>query len=153
MAFDPTLPATSAPIVSAELRNQFNGLKSLIDLGMVPVGCLMPWLKTFPGTPALPANWVECDGQILNDAESPFDGAPMPNLNGAGGAAQRFLRGDQTSGGMGGSELHDHGMAQGPANLGDGGNINIYTVPISAVTDQASVLPPYFGVVWILRVK
>jgi hypothetical protein len=31
MAFNPTLPANNSPIVSAELRNQFNGLKSLID--------------------------------------------------------------------------------------------------------------------------
>jgi hypothetical protein len=31
MPFDPTLPATNSPIVSAELRNQFNALKELID--------------------------------------------------------------------------------------------------------------------------
>ena len=31
MAFDPTLPANNSPIVSAELRNQFNGLKAILD--------------------------------------------------------------------------------------------------------------------------
>jgi hypothetical protein len=31
MAYDPTLPANNSPIVSAELRNQFNALKALID--------------------------------------------------------------------------------------------------------------------------
>jgi hypothetical protein len=31
MAFDPTLPQTNALISSAELRNQFTGLKGLID--------------------------------------------------------------------------------------------------------------------------
>jgi hypothetical protein len=31
MPFDPTLPANNSPIVSAELRYQFNGLKALID--------------------------------------------------------------------------------------------------------------------------
>ena len=31
MAYDPTKPATNAPIVSAELRPQFAGLKTLID--------------------------------------------------------------------------------------------------------------------------
>jgi hypothetical protein len=31
MAYDPTKPATGALIVSAELRNQFAGLKTLID--------------------------------------------------------------------------------------------------------------------------
>jgi hypothetical protein len=31
MAFDPTLPLNNSPIVSAELRDQFDGLKDLID--------------------------------------------------------------------------------------------------------------------------
>ena len=31
MAFDPALPQTNAPIVSAELRGQFTGLKDLVD--------------------------------------------------------------------------------------------------------------------------
>ena len=31
MSFDPTLPLTNSPIASAELRDQFNGLKDLID--------------------------------------------------------------------------------------------------------------------------
>jgi hypothetical protein len=31
MAFDPTLPLNNSPIVSAELRGQFTGLKALID--------------------------------------------------------------------------------------------------------------------------
>ena len=31
MAYDPTKPATASPIVSAELRSQFAGLKTLID--------------------------------------------------------------------------------------------------------------------------
>jgi tRNA A37 threonylcarbamoyladenosine synthetase subunit TsaC/SUA5/YrdC len=31
MAYDPNLPANNSPIVSAELRSQFAGLKALID--------------------------------------------------------------------------------------------------------------------------
>ncbi|HXE42214.1 MAG TPA: hypothetical protein VN516_04230, partial [Candidatus Baltobacteraceae bacterium] len=31
MAYDPTLPANNSPIVSAELRNQYAGLKEEID--------------------------------------------------------------------------------------------------------------------------
>jgi hypothetical protein len=31
MPFDPTKPATNAPVASAELRDQLNGLKDLID--------------------------------------------------------------------------------------------------------------------------
>ena len=36
MPFDPTLPATNSPILSAELRNQFNALKALIDVAAAP---------------------------------------------------------------------------------------------------------------------
>ena len=36
MPFDPALPATNSEILSAELRSQFNGLKTLIDA--VPAG-------------------------------------------------------------------------------------------------------------------
>ena len=39
MAFDPTLPLTNSDILSAEMRSQFNGLKSLIDA--VPSGALL----------------------------------------------------------------------------------------------------------------
>ena len=31
MAFDPNLPASGTPVLSAELRDQFNGLKELAD--------------------------------------------------------------------------------------------------------------------------
>ena len=31
MPYDPTLPINNSPITSAELRNQFAGLKTLID--------------------------------------------------------------------------------------------------------------------------
>ena len=31
MAYDPTKPANNAPVVSQELRDQFNALKALID--------------------------------------------------------------------------------------------------------------------------
>jgi hypothetical protein len=31
MAFNPALPQTNSPIVSAELPDQFNGLKDMID--------------------------------------------------------------------------------------------------------------------------
>ena len=37
MAYDPTKPATNAPIVSAELRTQFAGLKTLIDARAAPL--------------------------------------------------------------------------------------------------------------------
>ena len=44
--------------------------------------------------PALPSGFVECNGQTLSDANSPFNGMVIPNLNGD----NRFLKGDSTSG-------------------------------------------------------
>ena len=44
--------------------------------------------------PPLPWGWVECNGQTLNDADSPLDGLAIPDLNGE----RMFLRGGETSG-------------------------------------------------------
>lgn len=40
MAFDPNLPANHAPIVALELRNQFNGLKALLDAQQAQINAL-----------------------------------------------------------------------------------------------------------------
>src|SRR6266850_1023375 len=42
MAYDPTLPADHAPIVAAELRNQFNALQAQITALQQQVGPLAP---------------------------------------------------------------------------------------------------------------
>jgi len=67
-----------SPIVSAELRNPFKGLKSIIAAGNIPIGCMLAYLKNLVGAPAPPNTWVECDGQLLNDPGSPFDGVNIP---------------------------------------------------------------------------
>jgi hypothetical protein len=60
-----------------------------------PIGTILPWHKNIV-SPALtlPDGFVECNGQTLSDANSPINGATIPNLNGDG----RFLRGASTSG-------------------------------------------------------
>src|ERR1043166_4621782 len=103
MAFNPDLPANNSPIIALELRNQFNALKALAD-DAAPIGTLKDYLKGFPGVPPLSANWAECNGQVLNDPESPMNGQTLPDIN----VAQRFLRGAATSGGTGGSDSHTH---------------------------------------------
>ena len=138
MAFNPTLPANNAPIVSAELRNQFNGLHD----GNAPVGGVMAWLKSFPNTPALPASWAECNGQILADAESPFDGQTLPDLN----ATPRFLRGAGASGGTGGADSTGVNTVQANQN-------GIGTTVDCATNDPIATLPSYYEVVWVMRVK
>ena len=42
-------------------------------VGMVPVGTVLPWLKTFTSTPALDDRFVECNGQTLSDGDSVYD--------------------------------------------------------------------------------
>ena len=65
----------------------------------VPIGTIVAWHKSATGTPALPDGWVECNGQVLNDAASPYNGQAIPNLNSAAGyTAGRFLRGYPISG-------------------------------------------------------
>ena len=68
MSFNSNLPADLAEIDAGELRNQFNGLKTLID-GMFPVGCVAGYLKSLNNVPALPGTWAECNGQAVVDAE------------------------------------------------------------------------------------
>jgi hypothetical protein len=119
--------------------------------GVVPVGGVMAWMKSFPNTPSLPSNFAECNGQTLSDANSPYDGQAIPNLNGSGGT-KRFLRGSTTSGTTGGSDTHTHSMNfTGPELAGCGG-----TAPPRAIegdTNGASSLPSYYEVAWIMRVK
>lgn len=64
---------------------------------VAPIGAIFAWLKSFTNTPALIDGWVECDGSVLSDADSVYNGQTLPDLNGS-----EFLRGNTTSGGTGG---------------------------------------------------
>ena len=154
MPFDPTLPAGSATIVSAELRNQFNALKALLDaqaaqlaalaLGSVPIGVAVAWFKDTPGVPALPANFVECNGQFLSDPASPLDGQLMPDIN---TGAQRFIRGGLNSGAVGGIDSFATAQAD---NSGTSTVQNFVTIDFSP---GAQPFPPYVTAVYVIRVK
>lgn len=121
-----------------------------------PIGAIIAWAKTLTGVPSLPTGWVECNGQVLSDADSPLNGQMIPNLNNSGGgAANRFLRGATTSGGTGGSETHTHAFA---ATLGDtdrtGADTNHYGFSsATTATNSTSTLPSYYSVIWCMRVK
>lgn len=147
------------------------------DLGLVPIGSIIPWLKSYANTPALTENFVECNGQVLSDAESPYDGQTIPDLNGS----NYFLRGNSTSGGTGGASTnnlaHTHDLATFsalayPADLSrvvykTAGNIIAVTTTsgsqsskdwLYSYTDTAGSAaqenkPPYYNVVWIMRIK
>ncbi len=93
--------ASGEVVSSSELNHNF--------ANVVPVGTIIAWHKSQSGTPALVAGgrWVECNGQVLNDSLSPYNGQVVPNLNGhasganspgQGSVARMHLRGDTVSG-------------------------------------------------------
>jgi hypothetical protein len=48
-----------------------------------PIGSIIAWMKNHPGVDAkLPDGWVECNGQLLSDTNSPLHETVIPNLNG-----------------------------------------------------------------------
>lgn len=111
----------------------------------VPVGTVVGWLKNQTNTPALPSDWVECNGQTLNLPGSPYHGLPLPDLNGVRQPPSRFLRGAQQSGGTGGAESHRHGGFLSNRSGQRVVNISAWTI--------APHLPPYYDVVWILKAR
>ncbi len=122
--------------------------------GIVPIGSFLPWHKSFANTPALPNGWVECNGQVLNDPRSPYNGQTIPNLNGD----NRFLRGNTTSGGTGGSTTHNHTGSTGGQSGMQGNNHSMHDIYLLTGDHTHGIsadghLPPYLDVVWIMRVK
>jgi hypothetical protein len=94
-----------------------------------------------PGVPALPSNFVECNGQLLNDPESPLDGQTMPDAN---TGAQR---GGLTSGVTGGIDSFGTALAD---NAGIGTALNFVTVDFNP---GAIPIPPFIMAVYVIRVK
>jgi len=146
----------------SDIDSDFYTKTSVNDL-LLPVGSIVGWPKSLSGTPqTLPGSWIECDGSTISDAESPFNGFAVPALN-----SGRFLRGASTSGSVGGStsSTHTHSLktdggnwlALAGSNTAGMGNMNKTTD--SGVKSQElnsasiSTLPPYYEVVWIIRIK
>lgn len=146
--FDPNLPANDSPLDAGEMRNQLNALNAL-----VPIGAIIAWARDLSAAvPALPANFAECNGQVLADAQSPLNGATLPDLNNT----QRFLRGSALSGPTGGADTHTHDIAIGSGFDGvnvDSGGSGQALQNNPTTTSAASTLPPYYEVVWVIRVK
>lgn len=116
---------------------------------VAPIGAIFPWLKSFTNTPALISGWVECNGQTLSDGDSVYNGQVIPDLNGD----NRFLRGNSTTGGTGGSETmaHTHTIAQaGQAETGIAINVRASSTAGASNTENR---PPFYNVVWIMRIK
>lgn len=150
----------------------YNGTGFDVISASLPIGTIQSYLKSYPNTPALDASWVECNGQVLSDASSVYNGQTIPNLNGN----NYFLRGSATSGTSGGNATHSHAMnstigttaANGYLqwDLVDGGgsdkryydsNGAEVTGALSTSTDlytaKVNNEPPYYEVVFIMKIK
>lgn len=123
---------------------------------LVPVGSIIAWNKK-PDL-FLPGGFVECNGQIILDQDSPYNGLTVPALN----ATNRFLRGAVTSGSTGGTSSHSHIYGGETSNassqtgvqsgINQAANDN-HKHDYSGSTSINSHIPPYFEVVWIIRIK
>ena len=149
-----------------------NYVDSLGSGGGVPIGTVISFLKDYAGAAALAElqadGWAFCEG--TTPAAQGLIGAVItttPNLNGQ----NQFLRGADTSGGTGGSASHSHlspvvfggdghhlkatwGYGGGSSAAGSiafnwGSNSNRPHMR----TSSASSLPPYYDVVWLIKVK
>lgn len=80
--------ATATSAINAGLATNSLNLGGIVAtnvmLGLVPVGSILPFYGSV-GT--LPSNWRLCDGSIVSDSQSPFNGQSLPNLR------EMFLRG------------------------------------------------------------
>jgi microcystin-dependent protein len=147
--------------------------KTNILCGFVPICGVIDWLKNLTGCPALPANFVECNGQIISDPESLFDNVTIPDLNGN----NYFSRANATSGGTGGaatvtltaaqSGLPAHTHSRGYTASLSGGTANptcssgtsiqaTFSQDANTAADAASAhenLPPYYNFVKVIRIK
>ena len=135
-----------------------NDTNDAIINSKAPIGSVIAWLKSYTNTPALPDWWVECNGQTLSDADSPYNGQVIPDLN---GGTHKMLRGANASGGTGGSDTknlsHTHTTFLNRFATPDNGGAYASTVPTitssSGGSQTQDILPAYYAVVWIMKVK
>lgn len=126
--------------------------------GLVPIGGVVSWLKSLAvktGAPALTLSpeFVECNGQTLHDANSPWDGKVIPDLSGTTGShIKRFIRFSTTSGGTGGSETHTHTQYNDPAMCAASGDYSMFATG-GYQTEATSTLPSYYEAVPVMRIK
>ena len=129
----------------------------------VPLGAILPWCKSLTNTPALPDGWAECNGQVLVDGDSIYNGITMPDLNGAvaAGLKGRFLRGNSSSGEIENSQNLSHTHSININSVGGSGEkvaypgaLNNYNYAFNSSASGGSEARPYnYSVVFIMRIK
>lgn len=142
--------------------------------GLVPVGGVIAWLKSYTSTPTLAnqgrTEYVECGGQTLSDPQSVYNGQVIPNLNSSSASNHFFLRGNTVSGGTGGEDTsctdghkHSVSLSLSVTTLTIAYTTGATSTPIvtavnvtgatTGVVNTNSAIPLYYDVVWLLRIK
>ena len=140
-------------------------LKS-ITTGDVPIGGIIAWAGSFNGVDTLAnqgrTDYLECNGQEVSDADSPLNGETLPNLNNDDGSENFFLRGATTSGGSSGSTMHTHTISDSTDDYSPAADVAsgsgaaaaaTHDHNINVTTGSASNEPPYYDVIWLMRIK
>lgn len=124
-----------------------------LNLDSIPIGCILGFAKHLMQS-NMPEEFVECDGSIINIDDSPLNGIMTPDLN----TTNRFLRGSTSGNNTGGSETHRHRIRfSNDTNAGSSSGFNRNPGQLKHNTDYYTTysnhLPPYYNVVWVLKVK
>ena len=131
----------------------------------VPIWSIVAWHKSLSWTPSLPDGWVECKGQTLSDATSPYNGQVIPDLNNAPSGYNwwRFLRWGTTSWVMqewSSVRYQDWFISQQLVVNDDGiynpqplYNYNTLMDWSANNSNYARVRPVNMSVVWIMKIK
>ena len=168
---------TAGMVVHNEDDNEFAIVETVVDLNTLTlvndVNADTTNIDTFNGatgvnyaiygTPELPDNWLECNGQTISDSDSPYNGATLPNLHTAVEETHgRFLRGvveGGTTGQVEGSQnlLHSHTISSSNNDI-EGGRVNkegntTDSTLSTAPSGGSEARPVSFTIVWIMRVK
>jgi hypothetical protein len=104
-------------------------------------------------TPKLPDGWVECNGQAISDADSPYNGQNAPSLNGTTDATKGFIRGAKaiTTDDAVTDVTHIHSSNNTiPASGVGGSSAWDGSQPTTTAT---RAITPYAEMVWIIRIK
>lgn len=121
-------------------------------VGTVPVGALIYWAKSFNGVPSLVnqgIDWFqECNGQVCTDGRSRLSGQTLPAIN----TQSRFLRGQATSGGTGGSDgVHLHTIsAISTQVLASIGGTGFAAATLNPSTDTTDARPAFYNAVCLI---
>lgn len=159
---------TMNPKVKLDVRGEIRGF------GIVPIGTIIAWHKSMTGTPALPEGWVECNGQIISDLKSPYNGQTVPYLNAAvqdgstnsgmflrGGPASGVYQADSTApNGLVGTVdematkyAGGHAYEEAPSAYSVLWSSYYRTIPVHFIGGDLETRPVNMSVVWIIRIK